>query len=152
MVRGGGDRRASLAPVAFQPLYNLVERVSYETSLAPVVAEFGLGVLPYSALASGFLTGKYRSAADHTGAARQKGATGYLTRSGNAVLAALDSVASAHGVTPATVALAWLRTRPGVAAPLASARTADQLPALLASAALDLSPDETELLDKASAA
>jgi aryl-alcohol dehydrogenase-like predicted oxidoreductase len=140
------------APVALQPLYNLVERASYETSLAPVVAEFGLGVLPYSGLASGFLAGKYRSAADHAGAARQQGAIRYLTPTGNAVLAALDAVAAAHAVSPATVALAWLRTRPGVVAPLASARTVDQLPALLASATLDLSADETEILDKASAA
>jgi aryl-alcohol dehydrogenase-like predicted oxidoreductase len=140
------------APVALQPLYNLVERASYETSLAPVAAEFGLGVLPYSALASGFLAGKYRSATDHAGAARQRGATRYLTPAGNAVLAALDSVAAAHGVTPATIALAWLRTRPGVVAPLASARSVEQLPALRASATLDLAADEIELLDKASAA
>jgi aryl-alcohol dehydrogenase-like predicted oxidoreductase len=139
-------------PVALQPHYNLVERAAYETSLAPVAAEFGLGVLPYYALASGFLAGKYRSAADHAGAARQKGATRYLTPTGLAVLAALDSVAADRGVEPATVALAWLRARPQVAAPLASARTVDQLPALLASASLDLAADEVEALDKASAA
>ena len=139
-------------PVALQPHYNLVERASYETSFAPVAAEFGLGVLPYSGLASGFLAGKYRRAADHAGAARQPGATRYLTPAGLGVLAALDAVAADHGVSPATVALAWLRTRSGVVAPLASARTVEQLPALLASATLELSPDETEVLDKASAA
>ncbi len=139
-------------PVALQPHYNLVERASYEASLAPVAAEFGLGVLPYYALASGFLAGKYRSAADHAGAARQPGATRYLTPTGLAVLAALDSVAADRGVEPATVALAWLRARPQVAAPLASARTVGQLPALLASATLELADDETEALDKASAA
>ena len=138
-------------PAALQPHYNLVERAAYEGSLAPAAAEFGLGVLPYYALASGFLAGKYRSAADHAGAARQPGATRYLTPAGLAVLAALDSVAADRGVDPATVALAWLRARPQVAAPLASARTVDQLPALLASAALDLSADEMEILDKASA-
>jgi aryl-alcohol dehydrogenase-like predicted oxidoreductase len=139
-------------PVALQPHYNLVERASYESSLAPVVAEFGLGVLPYYALASGFLAGKYRSAADHAGAARQPGAARYLTTpTGPAVLAALDSVSADRGVSPATVALAWLRTRPHVAAPLASARTVEQLPALLASAALELTADETAALDKASA-
>jgi len=138
-------------PVALQPHYNLVERTAYEASLAPVAAEFGLGVLPYYALASGFLAGKYRSAADHAGAARQPGATRYLTPTGRAVLAALDAVAADRGVEPATVALAWLRTRPQVAAPLASARTVDQLPALLASASLDLAADEIEALDKASA-
>ena len=142
-------------PVALQPHYNLVERDAYESTFAPIVAEFGLGVLPYYALASGFLAGKYRSAADHVGAARQPGATRYLASpTGPAVLAALDSVVADRGgdVAPATVALAWLRSRPNVVAPLASARTVDQLPALLASATLDLTSDEIEALDKASAA
>jgi aryl-alcohol dehydrogenase-like predicted oxidoreductase len=139
-------------PVAFQPHYNLVERAAYETSFAAVVAEFGLGVLPYYGLASGFLAGKYRSAADHAGAARQPGASRYLTPTGLAVLSALDSISADHGVAPATVALAWLRTRPNVVAPLASARTADQLPALLASATLDLTAGEIKALDTASAA
>jgi aryl-alcohol dehydrogenase (NADP+) len=139
-------------PVALQPHYNLVERASYEASLAPVAAEFNLGVLPYYGLASGFLAGKYRSAGDHAGAARQPGATRYLTPTGLAVLAALDAVAADRGVTPATVALAWLRARPQVAAPLASARTVDQLPALLAAGSLDLTTDQIEALDKASAA
>jgi len=141
-------------PVALQPHYNLVERAAYETSLAPVAAEFGLGVLPYYALASGFLAGKYRSASDHAGAARQPGATRYLTSpTGPAVLAALDAIVANRGgaVPPATVALAWLRSRPNVVAPLASARTVDQLPALLASATLDLTADEIEALDQASA-
>lgn len=142
-------------PVALQPHYNLVERAAYETSLAPVAAEFGLGVLPYYALASGFLAGKYRSASDHAGAARQPGATRYLTSpTGPAVLAALDSIVANRGgaVQPTTVALAWLRSRPNVVAPLASARTVDQLPALLGSATLDLTADEIESLDQASAA
>jgi aryl-alcohol dehydrogenase-like predicted oxidoreductase len=139
-------------PVAIQPHYNLVERGAYESTLAPVAAEFGLGVLPYYGLASGFLAGKYRSASDHAGAARQPGATRYLTPAGLAVLAALDSVAADRGVAPATVALAWLRGRPNVAAPLASARTVDQLGALLAAATLDLTADEVAALDKASAA
>ena len=141
-------------PVALQPHYNLVERAAYETSLAPVAAEFGLGVLPYYALASGFLAGKYRSASDHAGAARQPGATRYLTSpTGPAVLAALDAIVANRGgaVPPATVALAWLRSRPNVVAPLASARTVDQLPALLASATLDLTAGEIEALDQASA-
>lgn len=139
-------------PVALQPHYNLVERASYESSLAPVAAELGLGVLPYYALASGFLAGKYRYAGDLAGAARQPGASRYLeTSAGPAVLAALDAVAADRGVEQATVALAWLRTRPNVVAPLASARTVEQLPALLASVQLDLTADEVEALDKASA-
>jgi aryl-alcohol dehydrogenase-like predicted oxidoreductase len=140
-------------PVALQPHYNLVERASYESSLAPVVAEFGLGVLPYYALASGFLAGKYRSASDLAGAARQPGASRYLsTPTGPAVLEALDAIAADRGVAQATVALAWLLTRPHVSAPLASARTVDQLPALLDSARLELTTDEVAALDKASAA
>jgi aryl-alcohol dehydrogenase-like predicted oxidoreductase len=144
------DAEGFARPVALQPHYNLVERASYETDLAPVAAEFGLGVLPYYGLASGFLAGKYRSATDNGGTARQPSAARYLTPSGLAVLAALDSVAAERGVAPATVALAWLRTRPDVVAPLASARTVEQLPALLASATLNLTADETESLDKAS--
>jgi aryl-alcohol dehydrogenase-like predicted oxidoreductase len=138
-------------PVAIQPHYNLVERGAYESTLAPAAAEFGLGVLPYYALASGFLAGKYRSASDHAGAARQPGASRYLTPAGLAVLAALDSISADRGVAPATVALAWLRTRPNVVAPLASARTVDQLGALLASATLDLTADEAKALEVASA-
>ena len=140
-------------PVALQPRYHLVERASYESSLAPVVAELGLGVLPYPALARGFLAGKYRTAADRAGTARQPSASEYLTSpTGPAVLAALDAISSERGVEQATVALAWLRGQPHVAAPLASARTPDQLPALLASATLDLTADEIETLDKASEA
>ena len=140
-------------PVALQPHYNLVERAGYESSLAAAAAELGLGVLPYYALASGFLAGKYRSANDLAGTARQPGASHYLqTPAGPSVLAALDSVSAKRGVEQATVALAWLRARPGVVAPLASARTVQQLPALLASVQLDLTADEVEALDKASAA
>jgi aryl-alcohol dehydrogenase-like predicted oxidoreductase len=139
-------------PVALQPLYNLVERAGYEEKFAPLVAEFGLDVFPYYALASGFLAGKYRTATDLAGAARQPGASRYLSApTGPAVLAALDAIAADRGIGQATVALAWLRTRPGIAAPLASARTADQLGALLASATLDLSDDELSALDAASA-
>jgi aryl-alcohol dehydrogenase-like predicted oxidoreductase len=138
-------------PVALQPLYNLVERASYETALAPVAAEFGLGVLPYAGLASGFLAGKYRTATDHAGAARQPGAARYLTPTGLAVLGRLTRF-------PRPMASNWRPWRwpgcvPGlnVSAPLASARTVDQLPALLASATLDLTADEIKALDTASA-
>ena len=138
-------------PVAFQPQYNLVAREPYESDFAPIVAEFGLGVIPYSALASGFLAGKYRTATDNSGAARQSAAARYLTPTGLAVLAALDEIAAAHGVEDASVAVAWLLTRPGVVAPLASARTVDQLGPLLAAATLNLTADEVHALDHASA-
>ncbi len=138
-------------PVALQPHYNLVQRKAYESELAPVVAEFGLGVLPYYGLAAGFLAGKYRSAADLEGAERARMAFSYLTPAGLAVLEVVDQVAAAHGVEQASVALAWLRTRPGVCAPLASARNVGQLGALLASATLKLAADEVSSLDEASA-
>jgi len=138
-------------PVAFQPEYNLVAREPYESEFAPIVAEFGLGVLPYSALASGFLTGKYRTTADNAGAARRSAAARYLTSTGLAVLAALDDTAAAHGVEVASVAIAWLLARPGVVAPLASARTVDQLGPLLAATTLKLTADEVTALDRASA-
>ena len=138
-------------PVAFQPHYNLVAREPYESEFAPIVAEFGIGVLPYSALASGFLAGKYRTACDNAGTARQPAAARYLTPAGLAVLAALDNIAAARGVEVASVAIAWLLTRPGVVAPLASARTVDQLGPLLAAATLKLTADEVNALGVASA-
>jgi aryl-alcohol dehydrogenase-like predicted oxidoreductase len=138
-------------PVALQPHYNLVQRQAYESELAPAVAEFGLGVLPYYGLAAGFLAGKYRSAADLEGAERARMAGTYLSAASLAVLDLVESVAAAHRVEPASVALAWLLTRPGVTAPLASARNVGQLGALLAAATLKLGDDEVAALDEASA-
>ena len=140
------------APVALQPHYNLMERQPYESELAPVVAGFGLGVVPYYSLASGFLAGKYRTAADNAGTARQPGAARYLTPTGLAVLAAMDEISAERGVELASLALAWLLTRPGVVAPLASARVVGQLGALMAGATMELSAGEIESLDAASAA
>ena len=139
-------------PVALQPHYNLVHREPFESEFGAIVAEKRLGVVPYYALASGFLTGKYRSADDQGKSPRGQGAGAYLNDYGLGVLAALDTVASAHGVPVASVALAWLRSRPGVVAPLASARTTEQLPDLVASATLELTAAETAALDAASAA
>jgi len=138
-------------PVALQPHYNLVHREPFESSFGAIVAEKQLGVVPYSALASGFLTGKYRTADDFGKSPRGGGMGAYLNDNGLGVIAALDDVASAHGVAVASVALAWLRGRPGVVAPLASARTTEQLPELIASATLELTADETAALDAASA-
>jgi aryl-alcohol dehydrogenase-like predicted oxidoreductase len=137
-------------PVAFQPHYNLMEREPYESELAPAVAEFGLGVMPYFSLAAGFLAGKYRTAADNAGTARQPGAARYLTPTGLAVLAAMDKISADRGVELASIALAWLLTRPGIVAPLASARIVGQLGALLAATTLELTPDEITSLDVAS--
>ncbi|MFF2627087.1 aldo/keto reductase [Kitasatospora griseola] len=137
--------------VAVQPHYNLVSRDTYEGDLAGVVAAHGLSAVPYYALASGFLTGKYRPGAQ-VDSARAQGASRHLeTARGLRVLAALDEVAAAHGAEVSSVALAWLAAQPTVAAPLASARTVEQLPALLAAASLRLTEAELKLLDGASA-
>ena len=138
-------------PVAFQPRYNLVSRQPYERELAPVVAAHGLGVAPYSALASGFLTGKYRTAADLESSPRGASAGNYLNDNGLAVISALAEVAEQRDAAVATIALAWLRTKPGLVAPIASARTVEQLPDLLAAASVDLTEAESAALDAASA-
>ncbi len=135
-------------PVAHQPGYNLVER-GYETASRPAAQRHGLGVLPYYALASGFLSGKYRPDEPTPATPRATRAAGLLDDRGRAVLAALDEVASAHGVEVATVALAWLRVQPTVVAPIVSASRVEQVPALLASIDLDLTADELAALTAA---
>jgi aryl-alcohol dehydrogenase-like predicted oxidoreductase len=138
--------------VALQPHYNLVSRDTYEGELAGVVAEHGLSSLPYSALASGFLTGKYRAGGPEVDSPRaQRAVTNLEGDRGLKVLAALDAVAAQHGAEVATVALAWLAAQPTVAAPLASARTVEQLPELLAFTDLKLTEDELRSLTNASA-
>jgi aryl-alcohol dehydrogenase-like predicted oxidoreductase len=135
-----------------QPHYNLVEREHYEGPLADLVAARGLSAAPYFGLAAGFLTGKYRPGGAPVGSAREGKAAAYLAQErGPRVLAALDEVASAHGAEVASVALAWLRAQPTVVAPIASARTPEQLPALLASATLDLTGAEVAALSAAAA-
>ena len=136
--------------VALQPHYNLVER-DFENGLRERAERFGLGVVPYFALASGFLTGKYRDGVD-VDSARAVGAVKYLDDRGRRVLATLDEVAAGHGVSAASVALAWLREQPTVVAPIASARTVEQLPALLESVTLRLGADEVAALTDASSA
>jgi aryl-alcohol dehydrogenase-like predicted oxidoreductase len=134
-----------------QPHYNLVERAGYEQEFAPVVSRFGLDVAPYYALASGFLTGKYRAGSTNGGSPRAAKASSYLDARGEAVLGALDEVAAEHGVPVAAVAIAWLLTKPGVTAPIASARTVEQLQAVLPGVSLALSEDQITRLDEASA-
>ncbi|MFH8344642.1 aldo/keto reductase [Streptomyces sp. NPDC018045] len=137
--------------VAIQPHYNLVSRETYEGELADTAARHGVSAMPYYALASGFLTGKYRPDSDVNSARSEKAAQYLATDRGRKVLAALDTVASAHQAEHATVALAWLTAQPTVAAPIASARTVDQLPALMAAADLHLTNDDLALLNEASA-
>jgi len=110
-----------------QPEYNLADRASYEGPLRELAMQQGLGVITYYSLASGFLTGKYRSEADLGQSARGGGVRKYLNPRGLGILAALDQVAQRHGTQPAVVALAWLIGRPGVTAPIASATSVEQL-------------------------
>lgn len=141
-------------PVALQPLYSLVERDFETNGLQEVARSGGLGVLPYYALASGFLTGKYRAKHDVTapGASdRAEGAGKYLDARGEAVLEVLDRVAAAHDAEVASVALAWLREQPTIVAPIASARNGEQLTALLNSMTLELSAAELKELSVATA-
>ncbi|MGW1761465.1 aldo/keto reductase [Streptomyces mirabilis] len=145
------DREGLARYVALQPHYNLVSRDTYEGPLQEVASRTGLAAVPYFALASGFLTGKYRPGTT-VDSARAAGAGKHLaTERGIRVLAALDEVAVAHEAEVATVALAWLAARPTVAAPIASARTVEQLPALLAVADLTLTDAEVARLTEASA-
>jgi aryl-alcohol dehydrogenase-like predicted oxidoreductase len=137
-------------PVALQPNYSLVHRKNYEQNLAPMAAKWELGVLPYFPLAAGFLSGKYRTAADLEGAARRRSVEPFLNEDGLRVLVTLEEVASAHDVSMATVALAWLLAKPHVVAPLASATSPSQLADLLASRDLQLSAAEIAKLDAAS--
>jgi aryl-alcohol dehydrogenase-like predicted oxidoreductase len=136
--------------VALQPHYNLMERAAYEDGLRDVVAAHDLGVLPYYALAKGFLTGKYRPG-EQVDSPRAEGASAYLGERGDRVLAALGEVADAHGVTVAAVALRWLADRPTVVSPIASGRSVEQLADLLPMQDLVLTEEETRLLDDASA-
>ncbi|MET0870896.1 MAG: aldo/keto reductase [Paeniglutamicibacter terrestris] len=139
-----------VTPVALQPQYNLVARAEFENELAAVSARHQLAVLPYFSLASGFLTGKYRSAADFEGKARGAMAGRYLNEHSLNVVDTLVSVAAELKVEPATVALAWLRSRENIVAPIASASSVEQLPALMASATLELSGEQLEISDAAS--
>ncbi len=134
-----------------QPLYNLYDRAEYETELEPLCLEKGVGVIPYSSLASGFLTGKYRSEKDLENRPRGESVKKYLNARGFRILGALDQVAAKYHSVPAVVSLAWLIARPGVTAPIASATSLEQLTDLIEAAKLALDPASIELLDTASA-
>ncbi len=145
--RHGYSRYESL-----QPKYNLCARAGYEAALEALCREAGLGVISYSSLASGFLTGKYRTDADVSKSARGEGVKRqYFNDRGFRVLHALDEVAQQHRSSPAGVALAWLIARPPITAPIASATSVDQLNELIAGTRLNLSPAAIERLNQASA-
>ncbi len=138
------------AYVALQTRYNLVERSEYESDLADVCVENDLSCLPYFGLAGGFLTGKYRPGNGEVDSPRAGHASKYLDARGLAVLETLDEIGATHGSSAASVALAWLSAQPTVTAPIASARTPEQLVDLLPVSRLRLSEAELGRLDSAS--
>jgi aryl-alcohol dehydrogenase-like predicted oxidoreductase len=146
------DRRGYVRYECLQPKYNLVVRDEYERELEPLCLEQGIGVIPYSSLASGFLSGKYRRGGALPTTARAAGVQKtYMTERGFAVLAAVEKVAAGVGATPAQVALSWLVHRPGITAPIASATSVAQLEEIAGAVALTLDAEATRALDQASA-
>lgn len=142
-----GARAAGLPHYqVLQPEYNLVSRAKFEGELQDYCVEYNIGVVPYYGLASGFLTGKYRSRDDLAQSVRGGRMGDLLAGKGAAVLAAMDSVAEESGASLAQIALAWLLAQPGVTAPIASATSVAQLEDLLPATDLTLSPDQLERL------
>lgn len=137
--------------VALQNQYNLLNRKEYETGLARVAKQLGLGVMPRFALASGFLSGKYRTRADFAGSRRRSDLSRHLTKRGLRVLHELDRVASVHEVSTAAISLAWLLTKPNVVAPVASATNAKQVVELAQAARVQLTRLQVLDLDRVSA-
>ncbi|HEY2582470.1 MAG TPA: aldo/keto reductase [Mucilaginibacter sp.] len=133
-----------------QPEYNLYQREHYEKELEPVCRERNIGVITYYSLASGFLTGKYRSELDLSQSSRGQGVRKFLNPRGYNILAALDAVAAEYNVSQAAIALAWVIERPGITAPIVSATSIQQLNELTVATTLKLNSDAIDLLNKAS--
>jgi aryl-alcohol dehydrogenase-like predicted oxidoreductase len=136
---------------SLQPNYSLYERASFEGYLQPLCVREKIGVITYFSLASGFLTGKYRSEADLSKSQRGQGIKKYLNERGMRILKALDEVSKQHGANPAQVSLAWLMVQPAVTAPIASATTLAQLDDLVKATQLKLDPNAIKMLNDASA-
>jgi aryl-alcohol dehydrogenase-like predicted oxidoreductase len=136
---------------SLQPLFNLYDRVDYEKELQPLCREKGLGVITYFSLASGFLTGKYRSKADLSKSARGKFVEKYINERGFRIVEALNRVGQQLNLTAAQVSLAWLISQPTITAPIASATNLDQLNELMQAATIELSPAVIGQLNQASA-
>lgn len=134
-----------------EPLYNLYCRQEYEQELELVCREENIGVTNYSALANGFLTGKYRTEGDFSKSLRGASIKQYLNARGLRILDALDAVAEEYRTTPASIAVAWLIARPGITAPIASATSLTQLDSLIQAAQIELSSEAVETLNQASA-
>ena len=134
-----------------QPEFNLYSREGFEAELQALCVDRQVGVIPYFALAAGFLTGKYRSEADFAKSPRGSGMGKYLNGRGHRILNALDEVADQCAATPGQIAIAWLAAQPAIAAPIASATSIEQLDSLAKAASLTLTPDQLGRLDQASA-
>jgi aryl-alcohol dehydrogenase-like predicted oxidoreductase len=145
-VRSGLPRYATL-----QPLYNLYDRGEYESELEPLCVREGIGVINFFPLASGFLSGKYRSEEDMTNRARGPRVKKYMNERGFKILAALGEVAEKFNATPAMISMAWIFARPSITAPIASATNLEQLLELIESAKLELDAGSIEFLNRASA-
>ncbi len=146
------SKQTELAAYAtLQPLYNLYDRAAFETALQQICAENNIAVINYYALASGFLTGKYRSEADLDKSKRGSGIKKYLNARGSKILDALDEVSQNFQVTPAVIALAWLLAKPVITAPIVSATTTEQITDLVKATTLSLDPATIGMLDAASA-
>lgn len=135
---------------SLQPLYNLYDRADFEVNLEPLCLEKGLGVITYFSLASGFLTGKYRSEDDLSKSPRGRRSKQYLNERGFRILRALDQVAGQLNSTPASISLAWLIARPSITAPIASATSLDQLEDLIEATRIELDASSIALLNEAS--
>lgn len=134
-----------------QPEYNLFDREKYETTYEPFLREKNIGVISYFSLASGFLSGKYRSERDLQGRSRARSVKKYLNERGFKILKALDEAAAQYNVSQSAIALAWLIARSGITAPIVSATSLEQLNDLVESATLKLSYEAIEVLNIASA-
>ncbi len=134
-----------------QPLYNLYDREEFEQKYAPLCRAEGLGVISYYALASGFLSGKYRTEQDVSASRRQRSNRKYMTERGFRILGALDAIAAETGAKQAQIAIAWLIAQPGVTAPIASATSVQQMDELIAATQLRLEPTALGMLNEASA-
>jgi len=146
------DRNGLESFVSIQPEYSLLNptRANFERELMPVCVEYGLGIVPWSPLGGGLLTGKYRLGRPAPDSVRAKEATARLTEKNDAVIGTLETVAGRHGAKPAQVALAWLLAQPAMTAPIVGANNVEQLQELLSGASLTLSPDDLKEISSVS--
>jgi len=143
-------KRQGVSIATLQPEYNLMNR-EIEAEITPICVRESVSLIPFYGLANGYLTGKYRTEADKAKSVRGGRMDKYMQGKGPAVLAALDAVSARLGATPAQVALAWIMAKPAIAAPIASATSAEQVRELMGALRLDLSADDVSALDRASA-